>query len=124
MLEEVTRGDRGGGVDKKGGKRTDFDSEMVQEQQQEEEKQKEQEQEQQDQVEHDNAPKEDTAWKLADLSVGKSGQATNSQLIGNSIRRLNTFKMVRRAPTLKFPDFVLATENHVDHVEAPRPVPS
>ena len=50
VLLEVTQGEREGGSDKKGGKRTDFDSEMVQEQQQEEEKQKEQEQEQQDQV--------------------------------------------------------------------------
>jgi hypothetical protein len=148
VLEEVTEGDRSGGDDNKSGRRTDFDSEMVQEQQQEEEKQKEQEQEQQDQVEHDNYPcaavsrcfglrlrrmrlihmdrvaqlrrKEDTEWKLADLSVGKSGQATNSQLIGKSIMRLNTFRMVRRSRPLAFPDFVLATENHVDHVDVAR----
>ena len=34
VLEEVSEGDRGGGEDKKSGRRTDFDSEMVQEQQQ------------------------------------------------------------------------------------------
>ena len=71
MLREVTEGDRKGGSDKKGGKRTDFDSEMVQEQQQEEEKQKEQEQEQQAQVEHDNAPREDRPWMLANLSTAR-----------------------------------------------------
>ena len=120
VLEEVTEGDRSGGDDKKSGRRTDFDSEMVQEQQQEEEKQKEQEQEQQDQVEHDNYPKDDTEWALADLSVGKSGVMTNAQLIGNEIKRLNTFRMVKRAKPLNFPDFMLATENHVDHIEAAR----
>ena len=70
VLQEVTEGDRKGGSDKKGGKRTDFDSEMVQEQQQEEEKQKEQEQEQQDQVEHDNDPKEDTCGTSSPLPLG------------------------------------------------------
>ena len=38
VLSEVSRGDRSGGKDKKGGRRVNFDSEMVQEQRQEEEK--------------------------------------------------------------------------------------
>ena len=100
VLEEVTEGDRQGGSDKKGGKRTDFDSEMVQEQQQEEEKQKEQEQEQQDQVEHDNEPRVDAPWALSDLQIGAKGRMTGAHLIGNAIKPLSSFKMVRAAKTL------------------------
>ena len=69
------------------------------------------------QVEHDNNPKEDMSWEMAHLTIGSEGKVTNSQLIGNSFRYLKKFQMVRRSKPLAFPDFMLATENHVDHVE-------
>ena len=113
VLREVNRGDRSGGSDKRAGRRTNFDSEMVQEQQAEKEKAKEKESEQIYQIEHENAPRDDRPWKLQDLITGNAGRSTARGLLGNQFKPLREFKMVSKSKTLAFPSFVLATENHV-----------
>jgi hypothetical protein len=116
VLQEVNRGDRSGGSDKRSGRRTNFDSEMVQEQQAEKEKAKEKESEQIYQVEHENAPRDDRPWKLRDLETGREGRlgrSTARGLIDNQFKPLSEFKMVSKSKTLQFPSYMLATENHV-----------